>query len=146
MSDNLGDISHDSGWTRSPKEVELEIQMDTLRKKNEYQRNFIEFLKGWDELRDQKMDAIEDKVRELSWLCNITPIDIIRVARLTLQIQREMNSYKDKGESPTTNRNSDRSVTHSKTWESSYSSVPGTLPSTPPMSHFERRQHLRETI
>ncbi len=142
MSDTSENISTDSGWNRSPREVELEIQIDTLRKKNDYQRKFIEFLKEWDELRDQRMDEIQDKVRELSWLCNITPTDIIKVARLTLQIQREMNTYKahmgsiPNGEPSPPNRNSGTS------------SNSGTRESVPPttMGHFERRKRIKETI
>ena len=69
-------------WNLSPLEVKFENQIDILKRAIADKNTMLEFYKEWDKRRDEKLDRIEDLVRELSAQCKVTPADIVKVLSL----------------------------------------------------------------
>ena len=103
-------------WNLSPLEVKYEIQIDNLKRAIADKNTMLEFYKEWDKRRDEKLDRIEDLVRELSAQCKVTPADIVKVARFTIYLQERITDYKDKGQDTDFSRSSGTPIKSEFDW------------------------------
>ena len=106
MNPTADETPGEDRWNLSPLEVKFENQIDILKRAIADKNTMLEFYKEWDKRRDEKLDRIEDLVRELSAQCKVTPADIVKVARFTIYLQERITDYKDKGQDTDFSRSS----------------------------------------
>ena len=76
----------------------LLMENDRLKSEISYLRNFIGYIKEWDQVRDARMDRIEDLARSMTWECNISPLDIVKVGRIAVDMASRISEYKGEPE------------------------------------------------
>jgi len=72
----------------------LMMENDRLKAEIAYLRNFLGHMKEWDEVRDARMDHIEDLARSMTWQCNLTPLDVVKLGRIAVEMATRISEYK----------------------------------------------------
>jgi len=72
----------------------LMMENDRLKGEIAYLRNFVSHMKEWDEVRDSRMNHIEDLARSMTWQCNLTPLDVVKLGRIAVEMATLISEYK----------------------------------------------------